>query len=146
RQAPYSLVVRETIGAHPLDGGVIVFDLPAGLVSASTGESLNYWSGLRNQLEARQVQVTLRSMPGDPTSTEVTMTADLRPGVRRNVRASKWIDGIVGGRRGGCRRDGRCELARLSMALSLDAQQGARRDAPRTRIDRRSDAGGRCFR
>ena len=101
RQAPYSLVVRETIGAHPLDGGVIVFDLPAGLVSASTGESLNYWSGLRNQLEARQVQVTLRSMPGDPTSTEVTMTADLRPGVRRNVRASKWIAGIVGGLSGG---------------------------------------------
>ena len=85
QQAPYSLVVRETIGAHPLDGGVIVFNLPAGLVSASTGESLNYWMGLRHQLEARQVQVTLRPMPGDPTRTEVTMTADLRPGVRRNV-------------------------------------------------------------
>ena len=40
-------------------------------------------------------------MPGDPTSTEVTMTADLRPGVRRNVRASKWIAGIVGGLSGG---------------------------------------------
>jgi len=101
RQAPYSLVVRETIGAHPLDGGVIVFDLPAGLVSASTGESLNYWTGLRYQLEARQVQVTLRPMPGDPTSTEVTMTADLRPGVRRNVITSKWIAGIVGGLSGG---------------------------------------------
>ena len=101
RQAPYSLLVRETIGAHPLDGGVIVFDLPAGIVSASTGESLNYWMGLRHQLEARQVQVTLRPMPGDPTSTEVTMTADLRPGVRRNVITSKWIAGIVGGLSGG---------------------------------------------
>ena len=101
RQAPYSLVVRETIGAHPLDGGVIVFDLPAGLVSGSTGETLNYWTGLRHQLEARQVQVTLRPLPGDPTSTEVTMTADLRPGVRRNVITSKWIAGIVGGLSGG---------------------------------------------
>ena len=101
RQAPYSLLVRETIGAHPLDGGVIVFDLPAGIVSASTGESLNYWMGLRHQLEARQVQVTLRPLPGDPTSTEVTMTADLRPGVRRNVITSKWIAGVVGGLSGG---------------------------------------------
>jgi hypothetical protein len=97
-QAPYSLAVRETIGAHPLDGGVIVFDLPAGLV---TGETLNYWMGLRNQLEARQVQVTLRPLPGDPTRTEVTMTADLRPGVRRNVSTSKWIAGVLGGVTGG---------------------------------------------
>src|SRR4029077_223859 len=97
QQAPYSLAVRETIGAHPLDGGVIVFDLPADLMSVSTGDGLNYWMGLRHQLEARQVQVTLRPMPGDPTRTEVTMTADLRPGVRRNVNVSKWIAGILGG-------------------------------------------------
>jgi hypothetical protein len=97
QQAPYSLVVRETIGAHPLDGGVIVFDIPKGLVSSSTGETLNYWAGLRHQLEARQVQVTLRPQPGDPTRTEVTMTADLRPGVRRNVNASKGIAGLLGG-------------------------------------------------
>jgi serine/threonine protein kinase len=100
-QAPYLLVVRETIGAHPLDGGVIVFDLPSVPVSASTGESLGYWSALRRQLEARQVQVTLRPLPGDPTRTEVTMTADLRPGVRRNVNTSKWIAGVFGGVGGG---------------------------------------------
>jgi predicted Ser/Thr protein kinase len=101
RLAPYSLVVRETIGAHPLDGGVIVFDLPDSLVSVQTGESLNYWMGLRAQLEARQVQVTLRPLPGDPTRTEVTMTADLRPGVRRNVLFSKWIAGLAGTFSGG---------------------------------------------
>jgi hypothetical protein len=101
QQAPYSLVVRETIGAHPLDGGVIVFNLPAGLLSGSTGESLNYWMGLRHQLDARQVQVTLRPLPGDPTKTEVTMTADLRPGVRRNVNFSKGIAGVVGTVTGG---------------------------------------------
>jgi hypothetical protein len=101
QQAPYSLTVRETIGAHPLDGGVIIFDLPSGIVSASTGESLNYWMGLRHQLEARQVQVTLRPLPSDPTRTEVTMTADLRPGIRRNVNMSKWMAGILGGLGGG---------------------------------------------
>jgi hypothetical protein len=102
-QAPYSLAVRETIGAHPLDGGVIVFDLPGRQARIGTPASAlsYYWMGLRHQLEARQVQVTLRPLPGDPTRTEVTMTADLRPGVRRNVIASKWMAGILGGLGGG---------------------------------------------
>jgi hypothetical protein len=53
--------------------------------------------GTHQQLEARQVQLTLRALPGDPARTELTMTCDLRPGVRRNVRASQWIAGVMGG-------------------------------------------------
>ena len=99
-QAPYELALRETVGAHPLDGGVIVFDLPGPIVGAG-GQSatrLNfYWMGTHQQLEARQVQVTLRALAGDPARTELTMSCDLRPGVRRNVRASQWIAGVLGG-------------------------------------------------
>ncbi len=63
--------------------------------------SMNFtWLGLRHQLEAKQVQVTLRAAPGAPSSTEVTMYADLRPGVRRNVNAASWWaggSGVLGG-------------------------------------------------
>jgi hypothetical protein len=41
--------------------------------------------------------VTLRAVPGDPQRTEVTVTCDLRPGVRRNVRVSQALAGRVGG-------------------------------------------------
>src|SRR6476659_9410486 len=35
RQAPYELELRETVGEHPLDGGVLVFDLPGPIGGAS---------------------------------------------------------------------------------------------------------------
>ncbi|MGZ8413089.1 MAG: serine/threonine-protein kinase [Gemmatirosa sp.] len=94
QQAPYELQLRETVGAHPLDGGVIVFDLPGPVM---TLDMKRHWMGTRHQLEAAQVQVTLRALPGETGRTEITMTCDLRPGVRRNVRASQWIAGVTGG-------------------------------------------------
>jgi hypothetical protein len=78
---------------------VIVFDLPGPIIGASGGvpAGLNmYWMGTHQQLEARQVQVTLRVLPGTGERTALTMTADLRPGVRRNVRVSQWTAGVVG--------------------------------------------------
>jgi hypothetical protein len=107
RQQPYELQLRATVGAHPLDGGVIVFDLPGQVMSLSgmtTGHVSRYWTATRLHLEASQLQVTLRPIAGrvrgTPEHTEVTMTADLRPGVRRNVRASQLSAGLVGGMSG----------------------------------------------
>ncbi len=103
QQSPYELQLRETVGPHPLDGGIVVFDLTGkivGLSGASAATVNRSWMALQQQLEARQVQVTLRGVPGQPGQperTEVTMVADLRPGVLRNVRASQWIAGAVGG-------------------------------------------------
>ena len=102
QQSPYELQLRETVGAHPLDGGIVVFDLTGEIVglSGASGRTVNRtWMALQQQLEARQVQVTLRALAalaGQPERTEVTMVADLRPGVRHNVRASQWIAGLVG--------------------------------------------------
>jgi eukaryotic-like serine/threonine-protein kinase len=96
---PYDLQFRETVGQHPLDGGVLVFDLPGPVISmANASASLMnvHWMATRQQLEASQVQVTLRASPGDRERTEVTMTCDVRPGLRRNVRAAQWIAGSVG--------------------------------------------------
>ena len=104
QQTPYELKLRATVGAHPLDGGVIVFDLPGEVMSVTgvtSGHMNRYWTATRLYLEASQLQLTMRPVaggaPGAPERTEVTMTADLRPGVRRNVRASQWSGGIAGG-------------------------------------------------
>jgi hypothetical protein len=101
QQSPWELTLKEPVGGHPLDGGVLVFDLPGRVVGMTMTYDKSFaWLGLRHQLEAKQVQVTLRSAPGQPSSTEVTMYADLRPGVRRNVNAASWLaggSGIFGG-------------------------------------------------
>ncbi|HZF68579.1 MAG TPA: protein kinase [Gemmatirosa sp.] len=105
RHSPYDLQLRETVGAHPLDGGVLVFDLPGPVMGASgfhAGQANKYWFATRHQLEATQLHLTLRAVPGEPDRTELTMTCDLRPGVQRNVRASRWIAGTVGGVTGSC--------------------------------------------
>lgn len=103
QQAPYELRLRATVGAHPLDGGVIVFDLPGPVMTMAgitSGRATDYWKATRLYLEASQLQVVMRPVaggaPGTPDRTEVTMTADLRPGVRRNVRASQLSAGITG--------------------------------------------------
>ena len=99
RQSPYELQLRTTVGEHPLDGGVIVFDLPGPILgmSGAASTALNmYWMGTHQQLEARQVQVTLRAVTGAAERTAVTMTTDLRPGVRRNIRVNQWLAGIAG--------------------------------------------------
>ena len=103
QQAPYGLQLREAVGAHPLDGGVLVFGLTGpivGVMNASDGSGAGavnaYWMQTQQALEARQLQVTLRALPGTPERTEVTVTCDVRPGVRRNVRVSQWLAGTVG--------------------------------------------------
>lgn len=102
QQSPWELTLKDPVGGHPLDGGVLVFDLPGAAVGMGmVAHNMSFtWLGLRHQLEAKQVQVTLRAAPGAPSSTEVTMYADLRPGVRRNVNAASWMaagSGAFGG-------------------------------------------------
>jgi hypothetical protein len=87
QQAPYELQLRETLGAHPLDGGVIVFGLHGavvGVMNASGGARAGnvnaYWMQTQQALEARQLQVTLRAVPGDPQRTGGDR--DVRPAAR----------------------------------------------------------------
>ncbi|HYW33038.1 MAG TPA: serine/threonine-protein kinase [Gemmatimonas sp.] len=103
QQAPYELQLRETVGAHPLDGGVIVFAFTGTVVGfmgssggTSAGSVNTYWMQTQQALEARQLHVTLRAVPGDPARTDVTMTCDMRPGVRGNVRMSQGLAGTFG--------------------------------------------------
>ena len=76
---PYSLVLRDTLGGHPLDGGVLVFDLPR----MTDG---NYrWTWTRYGVYVPEVRVTFASVPNDPRACEVSMHLDLRRGLTANI-------------------------------------------------------------
>ena len=95
---PFALTLLRTVGGHPLDGGVLVFRLPGRVRKASEhpDDVMQQWMGIRHQLEAEDVQVMLRAIPGDPDACQVTMFVDLRPGIRRNVNTSIGIGGVLG--------------------------------------------------
>lgn len=101
QNSPFELTLGDTVGGHPLDGGVLVFNFSGsvGALGASPGSNMT-WLGTRAQLEARSLQITLRATPADPRTTEVTVYIDLRHGVRRNVNASASIAGVLGGMTG----------------------------------------------
>ena len=95
QREPFSLQLRESIGGHPLDGGVMVFDLPGTNAMGVTVSTTSKWVNTRQALEARQVQVTLRPIANDRT--EVSMFVDLRPGVKPNAAAAGFLTGILSG-------------------------------------------------
>jgi eukaryotic-like serine/threonine-protein kinase len=97
RLPPYSLELRASTGGHPLDGGVLVFDLPGAVGVMDTTGINTTWYATRHTLEAAQLQVTLKPVTGRGNATEVTVFCDLRPGIRRNVLAASWMGGGFGG-------------------------------------------------
>jgi predicted Ser/Thr protein kinase len=87
---PYDMRFMETQGGHPLDGGILLFELPrflSGTLVSAKGISM---FGYRmEQIELRRVQVRLHALAGD-AGTEISIYGDLRPGVRANYRFSRW--------------------------------------------------------
>lgn len=76
---PWMLSLKDTLGGHPLDGGVLVFTLPA-MVDG------NYrWTWTRYGVYVPEVRVSIAAVPGDPYACEVTMTVDLRAGLGYNL-------------------------------------------------------------
>jgi len=89
--APYSLALRDTLGGHPIDGGVLVFDLPA-MVDGSYK-----WTWTRYGVYVPEVRVTLATVPGDPRACEVSIHADLRRGLTANIAGYAAVIGAGGG-------------------------------------------------
>ncbi len=98
---PHYLKVRETVNGHPLDGGILRFDVPNiykamtdGTVPSGVGsaQTIIYRCG---QLDLTVLNVTLKAR-GDPTSPEceVVVSGDLRDGQRKNLKWAYWS--IVG--------------------------------------------------
>ncbi|HKG95688.1 MAG TPA: hypothetical protein VKA84_27510, partial [Gemmatimonadaceae bacterium] len=93
RAPPFSLSLRDAPGRHPLDGGVLVFDLPE---LGGTRQSYP-WTYTRYGVRARQLQVTLRPLPHDPNACEVQLHVDIRQGLRANVIATSALTGFFTG-------------------------------------------------
>lgn len=94
---PYLLKLVGTAGGHPLDGGVMQFHRDIGMNDLGSAGGVNMFAYRLHQLELDDLRVTLRPVGADRRATEVVVYGDLRPGMRKNLRASHWIAGGVGG-------------------------------------------------
>ena len=108
--APYHLTVRDTVNGHPLDGGILRFEVPNLYKAMSDGRvtGTGYMgSGALiyrcSQLEITVLHVTLkaRGNAANPEC-EVVITGDLRDGFRKQRRSAGWTvagtsTGIFGG-------------------------------------------------
>lgn len=84
---PWDLTFRDTVGGHPLDGGVLTFTVRE--ISSGDYVGTSALGGLRYYLsviDAYQLRVTLHPLATDPRRCEVTITADLRSGVKKNAK------------------------------------------------------------
>jgi hypothetical protein len=97
---PYLMTFTDTVGGHPLDGGVLVFTVP-NMMKAGGGVSVmevyTSFTYRMYQLELFQLNVTIRPVQGSAgPSCEVTVYGDLRPGLRKNLTADQLIAGALG--------------------------------------------------
>ncbi|MBK7596590.1 MAG: serine/threonine protein kinase [Gemmatimonadetes bacterium] len=96
---PWDLTFRDTVGGHPLDGGVLTFTVR----EITTGDYMGGGSGLStlryylSVIDAYQLRVTLHPLATDPRRCEVTMTADLRSGVKKNAKIGFGLGVGLGG-------------------------------------------------
>ncbi|MBC7791053.1 MAG: serine/threonine protein kinase [Anaerolineae bacterium] len=95
---PFSLKLRDTVGGHPLDGGILVFDVQmirSGQVILNETPSLSMFSYRMTQIELDQLNVVLRPLGSPADSCEVTVYGDLRKGLLKNWRMDKWISSLA---------------------------------------------------
>ncbi len=93
---PYLMNLKDTVGGHPLDGGVLVFGIPNMMKNFMAGSAEQYtpFTYRMYQLELFQLNVTLRPLPAGG-GCEVTLFGDLRPGLKKNLVTNKWIAAVV---------------------------------------------------
>jgi hypothetical protein len=83
--APFFLSFRETVGGHPLDGGVMIFNVkPLQLTPADAAGIASYtpFTYRMAGIVLPQLSVTIRPMGGAAAATELSLW-HLRPGSRR---------------------------------------------------------------
>ena len=121
---PFSLVLRDTVGGHPLDGGLIVFDLPTPSAGQLSGGTYN-WMYTRYNCYATQLRASLRRAAEAGEMTELTLSIDVQAGWGKNLRETAWITGVVGAMGGaGGAALGINALAISGIALALPIAAG----------------------
>jgi len=95
---PFSLKLRDTVGGHPLDGGIMVFDVPmfrSGQLVLSETPAVSMFSYRMTQMDVDQLNVVLKPVGSPAGACEVTLYGDLRKGLRKNWLADRWISGTA---------------------------------------------------
>jgi hypothetical protein len=94
---PYGLKLRDTVGGHPLDGGILVFNvqlLRSVIVAFDDARSMfNY---RLTQLELDQLHVALNPLGSPVAGCEVTVSGELRRGLRKAWTVDKGISSFAG--------------------------------------------------
>jgi hypothetical protein len=89
---PWHLALRDSTG-DPLAGGILVFDVPA-YTMGTTSTPFAYHA---TSVDVKQLQVMLRPAPGrGGEACEIVVSAGLHRSVRRNLKASGWLSGVLG--------------------------------------------------
>lgn len=92
---PYGMTLVDTVGGSPLEGGVLVFQLPQ--LSAWSATGWTPFSYTMKAVDLLHAHVSLREVAaGGRAGCEVTLRADLRVGLRRNVFAGLGSAGTMG--------------------------------------------------
>ena len=118
---PCSLTLQRHTGPHPLDGGLLVFDIPPMATGARYA-----WLYTRYGLYASQATLSLRPVPNDPGVADVTVYLDLRRGVRVNLVGGGSMTGAMAGLGGlGTALLGAKALALAGVMLALPAAGAA---------------------
>ena len=76
---PFQLQLLDTLGGHPLDGGVLVFQLP------DMGMENYKFTWTRYGVWVKELRIALSPLAGDSRACEVTVHVDLRDGLTVNL-------------------------------------------------------------
>lgn len=89
---PYGMTLVDSVGGLPLEGGVLVFQIPRiSMITPMASSSFSYHATCVDLL---QLHVSLRAVNlGQKTGCEVTFRGDLRTSTRRNVWAGLGFSG-----------------------------------------------------
>ncbi|HEX8450458.1 MAG TPA: hypothetical protein VF647_00105 [Longimicrobium sp.] len=88
--APYHLTLSGTVGADPLNGGVLIFDLPAYNAMAS-----NPFAYTAAMVGVKQLRLMLRPAGTEGAATEVSIAVDLRRSVRYGSVTTAGLGGLA---------------------------------------------------
>lgn len=95
--SPWGLLFEDTIGGHPLDGGILTFSVPP-FTLADMLDS-NPSNHLRRQLsewKVSQLRVAVHAVDGAPDKCEMVVMIDIRGGMRRNTIVGSAFSTLLG--------------------------------------------------
>ena len=91
---PFRLRLRDTVGGHPLDGGIMVFDVPmlrTAQIAVGENAAHSLFSIQLTQIDLHQLNIVLRPLGSPAESCRVTVSGDLRKGLRRHWRVDRRL-------------------------------------------------------